>query len=747
MNKIKHIIGDMAKLLQTLWVMASGIIILLLMLMALAGLEQGVDVMRMASEEAWGTRFIFLLIVFYMAFTAWYPARIIADAKTAMINDVEVRSVPYNHLKFLKHIPRFLGAGVFVVMEIIISISICETGGPPDWVNLMVLAGIFIGISLGSYLIFINIIRRLPGKLNQWMKKNPKLIILPVLAIILLISLPTLKYHEKYIWFIQIVVLHFFFLLFVLSRKVEAHPEELSGINGRLYRMSKRFILLKDNEFWYMMAYLTMFGIVAVIYIAICCSITFANLVGSAAIALLGLSAILGLGYLITLISVRTRINFHFILLILGFVFSGLLPDPHQMHLRESSYSSKVKRMDMETFAARWLKYRRAYIMDSTVKEFPLIYIASDGGASRSAYWVAGVVSQMDSIIKTKGLSDSLGIYKHLYCLTGASGGSVGNSLIWLGAHPENKNFNYSGVRDYITSDFLSNTLAYMLGVDYLRNVVPSNFILTFAKDRGYALKQTLILSNPDSWYSKQMGVNMFKHLETFNNEPGKMPAWIINTTRMQDGNPAMISNIDLTNPRYYSSRIDVLKEMPQDKDLQLSQAVILGARFPYMSPAGGIDSNYYVDGGYFDNSGTSVAFDMVSHWERLLRKNSEFMNDDPEFLEAIKKKVKVYVIHLSNSTIGIVQPSPPNPLSNDLFSPVVTIMGSYGKQADKNNDQLRIKVGQEHMKNLNLFREGDRLQLSMSWFLSDFVRDTIDARIRIKAKETIDRDFGHLYK
>ncbi len=57
----------------------------------------------------------------------------------------------------------------------------------------------------------------------------------------------------------------------------------------------------------------------------------------------------------------------------------------------------------------------------------------------------------------------------------------------------------------------------------------------------------------------------------------------------MQDGAPSVISTIAI-DPLTFNNRIDVLARLIGDNDMKLSTAVVLGASFPYVSPAGRID-------------------------------------------------------------------------------------------------------------------------------------------------------------
>lgn len=93
---------------------------------------------------------------------------------------------------------------------------------------------------------------------------------------------------------------------------------------------------------------------------------------------------------------------------------------------------------------------------------------------------------------------------------------------------------------------------------------------------------------------------------------PHSLPVLFINTTRVKDGNPAVVSNIHIA-PNIFNRRVDVAALLPKDQTIRLSTATILGARFPYISPAGRINqvktpsspngtdttrSHYFVDGG-----------------------------------------------------------------------------------------------------------------------------------------------------
>ena len=78
---------------------------------------------------------------------------------------------------------------------------------------------------------------------------------------------------------------------------------------------------------------------------------------------------------------------------------------------------------------------------------------------------------------------------------------------------------------------------------------------------------------------------------------------------------------------------------------MKLSTAVVMGARFPYLSPAGRINNSYYVDGGYFDNSGAGIVNEMLIALNEYIRVS---ISTRPWLA-----KLRFYVIHAQNGWPG----------------------------------------------------------------------------------------------
>ena len=103
-----------------------------------------------------------------------------------------------------------------------------------------------------------------------------------------------------------------------------------------------------------------------------------------------------------------------------------------------------------------------------SVPEYPVYFVLADGGASRSGYWVASVLSKLQDTSR-----NAFG--RHLFCLSGASGGSVGNASFYLllkelGDQPSKLPYDsiyLKHSRQYLENDFLTYTLSRMLSHDF----------------------------------------------------------------------------------------------------------------------------------------------------------------------------------------------------------------------------------------------------------------------------------------
>ena len=209
-----------------------------------------------------------------------------------------------------------------------------------------------------------------------------------------------------------------------------------------------------------------------------------------------------------------------------------------------------------------------------------------------------------------------------------------------------------------------------------------------------------------------------FSALQLQHNSNYSLPLVFINCTRMQDGVPAVVSNINIEK-NVFGKRIDVLESLDAKQDLSVAAAVALGARFPYFSPAGRMGDQYFVDGGYFDNSGAGVVHETILDLQSMIM---DSIKNNPQHPY---KKIRFNVLHITNETEMEKKISTTHPLINDLAAPVKTILGSYASQTDINNLRLykyllEIYKGDTTYRSINLYKKGEQDGYPMNWSISN---------------------------
>lgn len=375
-----------------------------------------------------------------------------------------------------------------------------------------------------------------------------------------------------------------------------------------------------------------------------------------------------------------------------------------------------------------WMK-NKPELYDTMVKEYQVFIVLSDGGASRAGYWVSSVLAKLQD--ESKG---EFG--KHLLCLSGASGGSFGNAIFYsqLSKYANEKNlpenFSYlNGAQQFCKKDNLTFALAHMLGPDYFRHVFPISAIY----DRSAALEFSM--ENPGDSVSgfPDLSVSLSHFIYNGNKENSNLPMLFVNSTCMQNGNPAIVSTVEIGDAEY-NGRIDVLSQVDSmtkkssscKYDMKLSNAVVLGARFPYVSPAGKIGDYYFVDGGYFDNSGSGAVMEMLT----LMKK--KFKNDE-RF-----RKLRFNILHITNSPPDKAVNPKVHPLVNDLAAPAKTLLGAYGQQTEINDKRLKSFMMREFNDStwfdISLYCPCQKFEedYSMNWYISDYNLNRMNTRLSV---------------
>lgn len=456
-------------------------------------------------------------------------------------------------------------------------------------------------------------------------------------------------------------------------------------------------------------------------------SITVAKIMGPMAVALIAFGILAGGFNAINMISLRVRFNVFVLLCLFAWLSDAVFPDQYRVQLTKTPVKDFYAhhRQTYSHYFDNWIRARAGAISAST--HYPVYIVLSDGGASRSGYWVASVLGSWEDKSLAENNLDSFG--SHLFCLSGASGGTVGNATFYaLLKHNDGNATYHARARAFLKNDFLSYTMAHYMGPDILHHLVKVPF-----ENRADALAHTFAQYSEDSLYHA-FDKNVSELIDT----TGRLPIFFFNVTSVRKGRPAVVSSIRLEG---FSERIDILDKIDstatQQKDLgdlTYATATILSARFPYVSPAGKILNDYYVDGGYFDNSGSGIVQELILGIQSIIK------NETDTAKAALYQKLRFKVIHISNTPKSKASEKI-NPFINDLAAPLLTVFSTYSSQTEVNDKRLTNIMKQlpqfdPDVKEINLYRNNDttntlKEDYPMNWVISQYQRHQMDLRLR----------------
>lgn len=739
----------LSKLLKALWLFIAGVIAVAVIYYLLTGVEQGIDVV-IQSGELLDAGILSVLSVFLWSFLVWYSCRTLSYIKQH--KDDEIFSKKADHdvasailferycipSRMYQHIPRMLAYNCFVSVQVAVFHLPTFFG----WAGQTMLFVIVVHNAF-YFLLSAWFQSAAAGKRVKALSVTGALVIAAYLTFIIDhlleagMGIDLVRHPLRHKFWLSVMVLAMFllqvlvvFLFVVRRRSIDARRRNaalkpsrwlaLLGFNPEFNAAEAPYFNLLNGTA----------AVAVLIYLCAVFFMPFAALMGPMAFALLALGVLTGLSNLVTLISIRMSFNVAIVLVALAFLF-GQYRDPYVVRFLESERVPQFsQRPPIPAYLRNWFAKRLPMVdtYDST-RTFPVYIVLSNGGASRAGKWTGSVLSHLQDTTYQQNPDDSF--KDHILCIAGASGGSVGNCAFYslLKASHEGE-INGDEFREhanrFFEADFLTFTLARLLGPDMLRHLLPFNIPLD---NRADALEKVISNGSADELLNRYFEKPVTEVFDT----TGALPVLLINTTQVDNGMPGVISSVLLPEQ---SQRQDVLALVDSmgvregRGNLRLSTAAVLSSRFPYVSPAGKVFDRYYVDGGYFDNSGAGAVLELIHELNR-------FMADTTHTeITKYRNRFTFHILHITNSEV-VAEPSTAiHPMTNDLLAPVLTLAGMQGastsisdgilinafKQfnADTTNAMIVYSLYDETWdpgKNDGAFEEG----YPMSWALSDY--------------------------
>lgn len=255
-----------------------------------------------------------------------------------------------------------------------------------------------------------------------------------------------------------------------------------------------------------------------------------------------------------------------------------------------------------------------------------LVFVASEGGGIRAAFWTAAVLDAL-----TREVPE---LRPRLALLSGVSGGSLGLAA-WLATHrgdwcaaAASPRTPTVGLRSdappvlaattALAADFVAPAVTGLFFGDLMQRFIPWPID---ALDRARTVEA--------SWeqaFAHLPGQPFEHRLDTLYAGCPGLPELVLNATRVETGERVALSRLPFANPAggraLLVNTFDALAPGSAARTQALSGLVHHSARFPLVSPAGtvpvaqpasGVPPSFrLVDGGYFDNSGVQTVLDLI---------------------------------------------------------------------------------------------------------------------------------------
>ncbi|WP_162306046.1 patatin-like phospholipase family protein [Oleisolibacter albus] len=449
---------------------------------------------------------------------------------------------------------------------------------------------------------------------------------------------------------------------------------------------------------------------VGVVLLTVLLPAGFGRFWGTAPLFLVWGGGFVGVGSALSYFSSRTGVPFILWSLCLALVFGALgWNADHQLRLAE--VQGDVPAPAVEGFA-RWFGARADEIAARGADDpYPVVIVASAGGGIRAAYWTSYSLARLTDA--------NPALARHVLGLSGVSGGSVGigayaASLMLDGdrttdpaqtAPAQVPSSHTARVLDYYRAEFLSPLLTGFLIPDLAQRFLPVAVRVggTPLLDRARGFEIGLARSpGAIAGPFDQPVARLYADGAT------TLPYLFFNTTQVQSGRHAVIAPLRL-DPALFPGIVDLSCLTPR---LRMATAAHTSARFPYLSPAGEVEWQMaadcpspppegfdwlYVDGGYYDNSGTLTALGIartaLAAYAAAGRANPAltpekirlvflYVANDPEMTPLPPAVARTPV----GPAAGAAPATPPSTALQDLTAPITTILS------------VRSTLGQEEL-------------------------------------------------
>ncbi len=331
-------------------------------------------------------------------------------------------------------------------------------------------------------------------------------------------------------------------------------------------------------------------------------------------------------------------------LLLVALLFSYLdWNDNHKIRAYDQPIKTAPKKFD-DAFNKWWDS--RADKDAYKGRPYPVFIITAEGGGITTAYLTATVLTAIQDRAPA--------FAQHVFAISGVSGGSIGTAVYAGLAKRCTNNWKIDQLPSHgnrvdvpdigplqksadimLTDDYLSPLLAALLYPEMAQKLLP---VPIYPWDRARALEDRLETSWDDHAncgptqpaVASAMSEPFYDFFQDF--PANSTPAIFFNTTNVETGERMFVTNLQVTEEARFDT-LPALLDVNQLFNIRFSTAACLSGRFPVITPAGFLYDDRpegqrkkfrYVDGGYYENSGTATGYSILMS----LRWNKEYLYD-----------------------------------------------------------------------------------------------------------------------
>lgn len=353
----------------------------------------------------------------------------------------------------------------------------------------------------------------------------------------------------------------------------------------------------------------------------------------------------------------RFKVDLISIFLVVGLVIT--ISGSNNFHtVRRVKPENSMPAKDMAVFKdhlKQWLLYRKDEIErfdTSGGQRYPFFLVNSYGGGIRAAAWTSMLLSRLDQRLtatkRNPAFRDSLrrNFSHYTFAVSGISGGTVGLAVNTSYLYRQLAQ-NSSGqllppdsakLFRFYQSDFLSPVTTLLLGRDILASVLR----IENWDDRAAIMERVWEIQAK----ANRLGWLGVPFREIWNQSaPGvryEIPLLFSNTYHAEAGVQGILAPVQLDSADFPSSTLLNNLDLVKERDLRLSTAAFISARFPYISPSARFNyEHHFIDGGAKEYSGCGTLFNLFQAIERIKKEDS--------LVGALMSKIQVYHFNIKN--------------------------------------------------------------------------------------------------